>query len=92
MESFLYKAVFNKLNHSLADNIIKIQELRKGEQHTLIEFSISNTAKSSTVIIKPTSTLERSNPPQAPILVILREHRFSDSYEHSIINEHPEAL
>ena len=58
-----------------------------------IELSGSNTtAEPSNAILEPTETLEPSEPPQALVIFILGEHRFSDSCELGVIKEYPEAL
>jgi hypothetical protein len=68
-------------------------ELR-GEEHLVpIELSSSNNmARPSNLIVELIATPKRSHPLQALVVFVLREHRFSNSCELSVINEHPSAL
>jgi hypothetical protein len=92
-ESFFHDAISNKTNQSLADAVVEMPESRDEEHHIPTELSGSkNRAEPSNAIIEPTETLNRSDPPQALVIFVLGEHRFSDSCELGVMNEHPEAL
>jgi hypothetical protein len=68
-------------------------ESRDDEHHARTELSAStNTAGPSNSMAEPTAIPERSDPPQALVIFVLGEHRFSDSCDLGVMNEHPEAL
>ena len=92
-QSLFHDAISDETDQSLADALIEMPESRDEEHHISTELSASNnTAEPSNAIVEPTETLERSDPPQALVIFLLGEHRFSDSSELSVMNEHPEAL
>jgi hypothetical protein len=91
-QSFFHDAISDDTSQSLADAPIEMTESRDDE-HTPTELSGSNNmAEPSNAIVEPTETLDRSDHPQALVIFVLGEHRFSDSCELGVVNEHPEAL
>ena len=66
-------------------------ESRDTEHDVTTVLSGSNTTGSGNTI-EPTKMPECSGPPQALVIFVLGEHRFSDSCELGVMNEHPEAL
>ena len=92
-QSFFHDAISDETNQGLADAPVEMLESRDEEHHVPTELSGSNTAaEPSNAIIEPTEMLDRSDPPQALVIFVLGEHRFSDSCELGVMNEHPEAL
>ena len=92
-QSFFHDAISNEMSQSLADVLVEMPESRDEEHHLPTELSGSNTAaEPSNAIIEPTEMLDRSDPPQALVIFVLGEHRFSDSCELGVMNEHPKAL
>ena len=92
-ESFFYNTISDETNESLADAIVEMLKLHNKEYYILTELSGSNTAaKPTNVIIEPTETLDRSDPLQVLVIFVLDKHRFSNSYELGVINEHSKAL
>ena len=68
-------------------------ESRDEEHHVSTELPDSNnTAEPSNAIVDRTEMSERSDHPQALVIFVLGEHRFSNSCELGVMNEHPEAL
>ena len=92
-QSFFHDVLSDETNQSLADALVEMPESRDEEHYIPTEHSGSNnTAEPSNAIVEPTETLDRSDHPQALVIFVLGEHRFSDSCELGVINEHPEAL
>ena len=91
-QSLFHVAISDETDQSLADAVIEMLESRD-EEHLPTELSIShNTSEPSNAIAKPTETLDRNDHPQAFVVFVLGEHRFSNSCELGVMNEHPEAL
>ena len=90
-QSFFLDAIFDETNQSLADDLVETPESRDPEHDVTTVLSGSNTTGSGSAI-EPTKMPECSDPPQALVIFVLGEHRFSDSCELGVINEHPEAL
>ena len=92
-QSFFHDAISDERARSLADDLVETPESRDEKHHIPTGLSGSNkTAEPSNAIVEPTETLERSDPAQALVIFVLGEHRFSDSCELGVMNEHPEAL
>ena len=92
-ESFFHDAISDETSQSLADALVELPESRDEEHRIPTELSGSNNAaEPSNAIVEPTETLERGDHPQALVMFVLGEHRFSDSCELGVINEHPDAL
>ena len=63
-ESFFHDTISDETNESLADAVVEMPKSRDKEYHVPTELSGSNTAaKPTNVIIEPTETLDRSDPP-----------------------------
>ena len=90
-QSFFLDAISDETTKSLADNLMEIPESRDTEHDATTVLSGSNTTRSGNTI-EPKKMPERSDPPQALVIFILGKHRFSDSCELGVMNEHPEAL
>ena len=91
-QSPFHDTISDETNQSLADAQGEIPESRD-ENQSPTELSGSNTtAAPSNAILEPTETLEPSEPPQALVIFVLGEHRFSDTCELGVMNEYPEAL
>ena len=92
-QSFFHDAISNEMSQSLADVLVEMPESRDEEHHIPTKLSGSNNmAKPSNTLVEPTETPERRDPPQALVIFVLGEYRFSDSCELGVINEHPDAL
>ena len=90
-QSFFLDAISDGTTQSLADNLMEMPESRDTEHDVTTVLSGSNmTGLGNT--IEPTKMPECSDPPQALVIFVLGEHRFSDSCELGVMNEHPEAL
>ena len=88
-----HDAISDETDQSLADALVEMPESLDEEHYIPTELSASNnTAEPSNAIVEPAETLERSDHPQALVIFVLGEHRFSDSCELAVMNEHPEAL
>lgn len=84
--------IFAEANQSPADTLAEISESRNGEHYVSTEPSGSNkTAKLSNAIAETVETVERRDSPQALVIFVLGEHRFSNSCELGVMNEHPVA-
>ena len=92
-QSFFHDVICDETDQSLADALVEIPESHDEEQHIPTEFASSNdTAELSNAIVEQTETLGCNDPPRALVIFVLGEHRFSDSCELGVINEHPDAL
>ena len=78
------------MGQSQGDNLVEIPESRDEECYVPTELSGSKTAESSDAVVDPAEMSEHSE--QALVIFILGEHRFSNSYELGIMDEHLEAL
>ena len=92
-QSFFHDAISNAPTRSVVDDLVEMLESRGEEHHVRTELSGSNnTAGPSNSVVEPKAITERSDPPQALVVFVLGGHRFSDSCELGVINEHPKAL
>ena len=92
-QSFFPDAISDETNQSLADALLEMPESRDEEHHVLTKLPGSNNkADPSNANVEPIETCDRSDRLQALVIFVLGEHRFSDSCELGVINEHPDAL
>ena len=91
-QSIFQDAISDEMGRSPGDNLVEIPESRDEECHVPTELSGSNTAETSDAVVDPVEMSEHSDHTQALVIFVLGEHRFSDSCELGIMDEHPEAL
>ena len=85
-QSFFHDAMCDETNQSPVDVSVELPESRD-------ELASSNdTPEPSNAIVEQTEMLGCNDPPRALVIFVLGEHRFSDSCELGVINEHPDAL
>ena len=92
-QSFFQDAISDEMGQRPGDVLVEMPESRDEEHHVPTELSGSNnTAEPSNALVDRTEMSERSDHPQALVIFVLGEHRFSDSCELGVIEEHPKAL
>ena len=101
-ESFFVDALSDELSDEVAETLTadsleelpKSHETNRSQATNILDVTAEAVLSEGTTATEQTAERpqEQSAPPQATLIFVIGEHRFSDSCELGVLNEHPEAL